>query len=132
MLNPFPDLLVYGFFAPTILRLAGAAAFFFIAYMQWTRRCELADTVYPVLGKGAWVAPSSAVVHAALGLMLLAGWYTQIAALIGIAAAFKGILYAKTMPRFMPLCRGEYILLIAILASLMLSGAGALAYDLPL
>ena len=132
MLNPFPGLLDFVFFAPTLLRIAAAACFFFIAYAQWIRRDELAHTVYPLIGKAPWLAPASVVAHALIGLMLLAGWYTQFAALIGLAASFKAILFAKTLPRFVPLCRGEYILLMVILASLMLSGAGALAYDLPL
>lgn len=132
MLNPFPDLLIFSFFAPTVLRIAVAICFFFIAYAQWTRREELAHLSYPIIGKAPWLPSASVVVHLALALMLLVGWYTQLAALIGLAASFKAALFAKTLPRFMPLCRGEYILLMVILASLMLSGAGALAYDLPL
>jgi hypothetical protein len=132
MLNPFPDLLIFGFFAPTLLRIAAAAFFFYIAYAQWNRREELIHLSDPVIGRAPWLPTASVVVHTALAIMLLVGWYTQIAALIGVAASFKAVLFAKTLPRFMPLCRGEYILLMVILASLLLSGAGAFAYDLPL
>ena len=64
--------------------------------------------------------------------MLAAGYYTQIAALLGAIGAFKAFLFTKRYPEIIPFSRSTYILLIAILLSLLLTGAGAIAFDLRL
>lgn len=134
MVNPFPELLVFGFFAPTILRLAAAGVFFYVVYQQWERREHLAKIPFPVIGTSlgmniVWVALG---IEIAIGGMLLAGYYTQIAALLGMVAAAKFFYFEKWWPTFAPLSRGTSALLFIILLSLLVSGAGAMAYDLPL
>lgn len=132
MLNPFPELLVFGFFAPTLLRIAAAIAFGSIAYLQYKRREEIAATRFPIIGHGGvwmWV---SITVEVLITISLLLGYYTQWAALVGLIVAIKHAIFAKRYPRAVPLCRGEYYFLIFICLSLLLSGAGALAFDLPL
>src|SRR3989344_1425735 len=126
MLNIFPDLLVYGFFAPTILRVAVALAFFFGAYVQCVRVRELSQLRFPLVGGGAWIIWPSIATHAVIGLMFFFGYYTQIAAILGIASSVKGLIYVKKYPRLFPLRRVDYLFLLVICASLLLSGAGAL------
>lgn len=132
MLNPFPDLLIFGFFAPTILRIAVAALFAYLAYSAWSRREKIAHTSLPLLGKQAWVGPFSTLVYGVLAVMLFVGYYTQIAALIGALASIKGIVFDHRYPEVFPLSRSTFVLLAVICLTLMLSGAGAFAYDLPL
>lgn len=132
MLNTFPDLLTYSFFAPTLLRAAAACIFLYGATYIWKHRAHIAQTRFPIIGHASWLAGVVAVAHVGLGAMLGAGYYTQVAALLGALAAIKALFLQHRYPHVMPLSRGTYFLLLAILLSLLLSGAGALAFDLRL
>ncbi|OGC81185.1 hypothetical protein A2943_00880 [Candidatus Adlerbacteria bacterium RIFCSPLOWO2_01_FULL_51_16] len=134
MLNPFPGLLDFGFFAPTILRIVVACVFLYVAYAQYQSREVMARIPFPIIGTSlgmgvVWVA---IIVEIGLAASLVAGYYTQIAAIVGIVAAAKYFLFGKRWPTFSPISRGTAFLLFIILASLLLSGAGGFAYDLPL
>lgn len=132
MLNPFPELLDLRFFAPTLIRLAAAGVLLFAAFCTWKRRKQIAETGFPIIGKVTWVAPISALFHAVLAFMLGAGYYTQIAAILGGLGAIKSFFLAKRYPALVPLSRPATVLLFFMLLSLLISGAGALAFDLPL
>ncbi len=132
MLNPFPELLVYQLLAPTLLRLAAAAAFLYVAYSVYKRRKEIAEITFPLIGKGEWIAWVSTVFHAAVGFMLGAGYYTQIAALLGAIGTLKSLFFMRFYQPLVPLPRAAIALLFVILVSLLLTGAGAFAYDIPL
>jgi len=132
MLNTFPDLLVLGFFAPTLLRVAVALVFLYGAWAQYSRLAELSHLSLPLVGRAPMAIWLSIAVHLAIGLMLFFGYYTQIAALLGILGSIKGMVWAKKYPRLFPLCRLEYAFVLVICLSLLISGAGAFAYDLPL
>ena len=132
MLNPFPDLLVLGFFAPTIVRVAAAALFLYAGYIHWQKREAISNTAFPIVGKSPVVAWVSVVFHLGVGAMLLFGYYTQIAALLGLVGSLKGLVLAKAYAGVFFYSRATYILLAAICFSLLLSGAGAFAFDLPL
>src|SRR6266404_3302091 len=132
MLNTFPQLLTYGFFAPTILRILVAFAFFSIAYLQASRRKEISETGFPFIGKpDPTLVLISALIVAATGFAILLGWHLQLAALVGLVICIKHAIFATKYPRAIPLCRGEYIQLTVILLTLLISGAGAFAMDLP-
>lgn len=133
MINTFPQLLDFAFFAPTILRVLVAVSFFYIAYAQFSRRKEIAHLKIQIIGHvdQTMVALSSLVI-AAVGVALFLGWHTQIAALLGMLVSLKHAIYAKKYPRLIPLCRLEYVYIIVILCTLLLTGAGALAMDVPL
>jgi len=124
MLNPFPDLLALGFLAPTLLRLAVALSFGATAWAQYSRRTELTS-----FGMWLWLVVT---IEVAITLSLLLGAYTQLGALGALVLSVVYAVYAKKYGRAVPLCRGEYILLAIISASLLISGAGAFAQDLPL
>jgi len=137
MLNTFPLLLVFGFFAPTVLRITMALLFIYMGMVTWQRREEISRTQLPLIHQSlGWVAPLAAIAEFALAAMFLFGWHTQIAALLGIATALKFAVYRKFWPdaarAFFPLSVGTGWMLFAISISLLLSGAGALALDLPL
>lgn len=122
MLTPFPGLLTLGFLAPTILRLAVALGIGFTSWAHYARRNEI---------KSVWLWPAI-IGEAAVAASLVFGIFTQVAALVALVLCIGFAVYAKQCARAVPLCRGEYILLAVISLSLMLTGAGAFAKDLPL
>jgi hypothetical protein len=136
MLNPFPSFLLFSFFAPTLLRLGLACVLGYMALYTWRRAGHLAQVPLPLIGAQSWAPYLASVAEAALGLMFLVGWYTQIAAILGLLGMLKYVAYRLWWPKVL----GEYFpftgvaaLLFAVMClSLLLSGAGALAYDLPL
>lgn len=123
MLNPFPSLLIFGFFAPTILRVAVALLSFYVAYVTW--RAEAGKATSPV----GW---ASIVANIVIGGMLLVGYYTQWAALIALLMRLASFVLPRTYQHFVVLPTSTRLLAIALLISLLFTGAGALAFDLPL
>lgn len=132
MLNPFPDLLTYSFFAPTILRFAAACMFAYGAYFFWTHQKHIEQRRFPLIGHSPWIGGLAAVAHALIAAMLIFGYYTQFAALAGALGALKGVFLVDRYRDIFPLSRAAYFLLLCVLLSLLLTGAGALAKDLPL
>lgn len=132
MLNPFPSLLVYGFFAPTILRAAVAIVLAWAAWSQWSQRKELSHTRFLFVGSGMWTVWVMLVLELAAAAGLLFGYYTQWAAILGALISIKFAVWDHRYPKFFPLSRPAALLMLALCLSLLLSGAGALAYDLPL
>jgi len=132
MLTPFPDLLMFGFFAPTILRFAAALIFAYLAYTHFHHKDAIARIKMPLLGGGMWVAWAAITIEIIVAAALFFGYYTQYAALIGMLGAVKHFVWRNTYPTYFVLPRTTSFLLIVILASLLLTGAGALAFDLPL
>ena len=131
MLNVFPSLLVYSFFAPTILRVVAAAIILTMAHIHRVRRDEIIKLFTPILGNLAtyilWVVVA---VEAAVGFGLFIGLYTQVAALIGIILAIRSLV---ARPQALsPFDRTTDWLLLAVCVSLVFTGAGALAFDIPL
>ncbi|MDZ4226241.1 MAG: DoxX family membrane protein, partial [Patescibacteria group bacterium] len=106
--------------------------FVYSGYKHWQRREANANTSFPNVGRGEWIAWLSIVFHIAVGAMLFFGYYTQIAALLGLVGSLKGIVLGKSYAQVFVYSRATYILLAAICFSLLLSGAGAFAFDLPL
>ena len=132
MLNTFPNLLVFGFFAPTLLRVAVACLFFYAAYSAYKHRDAAARLRFPIIGEAPWAGGFTTLIYAVFGFMLFFGYYTQIAALFAGLTSIKGMLFCKRYPPLFPYPRSTYVLLLAICLSLLVSGAGAFAYDLPL
>ena len=132
MLNTFPHLLVLGFFAPTLLRMVVACLFFFASYSAYKHRDAAAQLRFPLIGTAPWAGGFTMLMYVAIGLMLLLGYYTQIAALLAGLTSIKGLLFCKRYEPLFPYSRSTYVLLLAICLSLLVSGAGALAFDLPL
>jgi uncharacterized membrane protein YphA (DoxX/SURF4 family) len=131
MLNVFPGLLI-PFLAPLLLRLGLAAALAAAAYLQWARRDQIAQADLPVVGRGGWWVWFSVAAHAAVAALLVLGLYTQVAALVGALISLKHAFWARRYPLLFPLGRAAGLLMLVISLSLVLSGAGAFAQDLPL
>ena len=131
MLNPFPTLLYLTFFAPTLLRVAAALVFFYVAYTQYRHHDEISRLPFPVIG-GAQFIWLAAIFHIAVGSMLLFGYYTQIASLLAIVGLIKGLWLNRRYPSVVILPNSTILLLLVICLSLLITGAGAFAFDIPL
>ena len=114
MLSVFPDILFLSPFAMLFMRLAAATVFGYAAWQHIPQASMLARVV--------------AVLEIVCAALLLVGLYTQPAALLGIAMFF---LYTF-IPSLRTVPTSTNLLLLVLCASLLLSGAGALAFDLPL
>ena len=132
ILTPFPSLLMYNFFAPTLLRVAAAIIFAYLAYRHFKNRDEIARMRFPIVGQGAWIAWCAVLAEVALALALFFGYYTQFAAIVGALSALKHIIWRGKYPNFFWLTHSAAFLLLVIMLSLLLTSAGAFAFDLPL
>ena len=134
MLNPFPDLLMYSFLAPFILRVFLGLIFIDLGILKFRGEKESWRTSFDTLG----LRPADLFVSVygslqiAGGILLLIGMWTQVATLV--FAIFTGIeLYIEWRMREV-LKRDVvfYLLLFIISLSLLITGAGAYAIDIPL
>jgi len=117
MVNIFPDLLTFSLLAPFIIRLF--LGFYFIVW-GW-RTVQHKDTEQQ---PGARLKQALGFIGLTGGLFVLAGVFVQVAVLVllGLLAYLL-----KTSRNHLP-----YILLLGMALSLLFSGAGFLAFDLPL
>jgi uncharacterized membrane protein YphA (DoxX/SURF4 family) len=134
MLNPFPDLLIYSLLAPFILRVVAGLVFIDLGFLAFKNEKE------------RWLSSISALrvpnpklalkifggVEIAGGIMFILGFYTQIAALILAFLVFAEVYVEYKDPLILKRNFVFYIMLFVIVLSLLLSGAGAFAIDLPL
>lgn len=120
MLNVFPNLLTYTMLAPLILRV------FLAVYLIWRSSKDLKNPTLNSLSK------FSAVVLIIAGAALFVGILTQLAAIVVIVCTLIPLLYnfsRKTLDE-KDIIIQKLILVIAV--SLLFTGAGAAAFDLPL
>jgi hypothetical protein len=133
MLSLFPDLLFLGIFATTMVRIAAGLAFCYAAYRILITKRAIADTRLPLIGHTPeWMIMLSALITLGTGILLFVGMWTQGAAIVGMLIALKHGLGARRYEAIVPLSLGTYALLFVICLSLLVSGAGAFAVDLPL
>ncbi len=129
--NTFPSLLNFSFFAPTILRITAAVMFIYIGQHLLHNRKKVATVFLPVVGK-----PSERLVTLGgfatilIAFFLFIGFKTQLAALLGLAGALKFAFYLRGYPQLNPLSTSTNLLLAVLCCTLLLTGAGALAFDL--
>ncbi|MDO8589911.1 MAG: DoxX family protein [bacterium] len=134
MLNPFPELLAYSMLGPFILRILLALIFIDLGFLKFRSEKEGWLASFETLGlrPADLFVPLYALLQIIGGLMLLAGLWTQVAALAFVI--FSGIeLYVEWQAReILKRDMVFYILIFAISLSLLLTGAGAYAIDIPL
>jgi hypothetical protein len=126
MLNPFPQLLTFAFFAPAMLRITVAIVLFYLAYQQWRMRAEIARVrafVFPTL---------SIIFNTVVGIGLFLGYYTQIAALLAIIGSGIGLWLNRRYPHIVIVPSSTVVIVMVVCVSLLLTGAGAFAMDIPL
>ena len=133
MLSQFPDLLWLSLYTPFILRMALGLILFVTSFHQLVDRRHNSEKRFlehwPKHGYALlWTV---SVIEIILGLSLVAGMYTQVTALLATLLSALALLSRKY--RLATLRDALfYILMFAISLSLVISGAGIFAYDLPL
>ena len=114
MLSLFPEILFLAPIATFLLRVALSLIF---AYSAWTR-VPSERTSLKVFG----------AVDALLAVMLIVGFYTQLAALIAALC----LIYWLIKSDMSPFPRSTSALALVIAVSLIVMGSGPFAFDLPL
>lgn len=134
MLNPFPELLTYSFFAPFILRVVVGLIFLDLGMLKFKGEKERWLASFETLN----LKPADLLLslYASLqilgGILLLIGLWVQVAALAFVI--FVGTeLYIEWKAR--EILKRDlvfYILIFTISLTLLITGAGAFAVDIPL
>ena len=132
MLSLFPQILFLTPFSATLLRVTAGVVFLLIAWDHIGRREELSRIDFFIIGRGIWIPVLSAIIEFAIAAALIAGIYTQLAALFGALAALKFFVWKSRYSALIPLSRTASALLFVICVSVVFTGAGIFAFDLPL
>ncbi|OGG79735.1 hypothetical protein A3A39_04380 [Candidatus Kaiserbacteria bacterium RIFCSPLOWO2_01_FULL_54_13] len=114
MLSVFPEILFLSPLAPFLIRLALGGVF---AYAAWTHM-KTTDSL----------PRSFSVIEGVVAILLVAGAWTQPAAL----GALLVIAAHLATPQLRTVSQGTALLALVMSASLLVTGAGAFAFDLPL
>ena len=134
MLSIFPFLLSYKLLAPFILRLTLGAIFVDYGWAKINRQKAEKVAFFETIGlkPGLTYVWIIALIEIATGLLLAVGFLTQIAALIAAIILIISILLKKKDPASFESSSCLFIVCLIISLSLLLTGAGSLAFDLPL
>ncbi len=125
IVTPFPFLLDFSFYAPLLLRLTlgiYVLSIGFAARKEGVLEGKPDLTPLQIIFRGLYILA---------GISLIIGLYTQISALIIIILAALALFDSRLLPTTEH-SRGELSLLLIIAFSLILTGAGPFAFDLPL
>lgn len=134
MLNTFPDLLSFGLLAPTIIRLCVG---FVLIYFSLLTLSKLNKKVAQKLDEYKYPAPKFmtfliGIVGVVSGSFIIAGFFTQVSALVTIYLLLNLSIIDSGDSKIFGQSTIFYIILILITTTLLFSGAGFLAFDLPL
>ncbi len=132
MLSLFPQILFLAPFSATLLRLAAGLVFLYLAYFHYTDRRAVSEELSKLIGGASVICILYSFLELAIGVALFVGAWTQLAALLGFVIAFKMLLIRRSMREIKPLSQLSYALLAVICLSLLFTGAGIFAFDLPL
>ena len=127
ILNPLPDLLSYAYLAPFLLRIIIGTHFLnqIITIIgikfQSKKRLKIKNTLKYLIGIETFSA-----------IALIIGFYTQIAVLILIVTTIINLILEQKSGGLKKTKLQLYILILAVLLSLLVTGAGFFSIDLPL
>jgi len=127
-------LLNYHLAAPAIIRIVTALFFLVSGFQKCTSRREQYTNLSASFGLKPSLLFTLFVAAAEIvgGFLLLIGLFTQITSLVLLVIIVVAIFLKTQQPNILERSQLSYILLAAILCSLLLSGAGSFALDLPL
>lgn len=134
MLNTFPSLLTYSWYAPLILRVVLGLIVLDLGVLKF--RGERADWIttfaaYRIKPAHFWVSIYG-LLEVVAGIFLIFGFLTQISALAVVLLSAIELYTEYTEGAVLKRDIVFYLLILAIALSLLLTGAGAFARDLPL
>ena len=134
MLNTFPDLLTYSQLGPFILRVVLGLIFIDLALLKF--KAEKQRWIASFEALHIKPAPVLVSVFGALqlvgGVMLIVGLYTQVAALAFVILSGMEVYIEFKDARILKRDIVFYVLVLSIALSLLITGAGAYAFDIPL
>jgi uncharacterized membrane protein YphA (DoxX/SURF4 family) len=127
------QLFFLSFLALTLLRITLACYIAYIAWYLLKRHTEIERVNLPIIGHAReWVLWLSAIIAAGIAVLLFVGAWTQIAAIAAAIISLKQLLFYRRFSEIIPFPPSTTILLLCIALTLLVSGAGAFAFDLPL
>lgn len=132
MLNPFP-IQFLALLAYLLLRLAAGAVLVILGARHFKQRTTLYEALsLPFFPFGKITTALFIFFEFSIGALFILGLHTQIAALLLMAMSAKMLFLRKYFSH--PALPGRlfYLLLLGISCSLFITGAGAIAFDLPL
>jgi uncharacterized membrane protein YphA (DoxX/SURF4 family) len=132
MLSLFPQILFLSPISATLLRVCGGLTFTYLAYAHFSNRRAASEELSRLIGAARIIIPVYSIIELVIAVFLVGGAYTQLAALIGSIITFKMLFVRHTLRELKPLSQASYALLAVICLSLVFTGAGAFAIDLPL
>jgi uncharacterized membrane protein YphA (DoxX/SURF4 family) len=134
MLSVFPDLLAFGLFAPFLLRATLGLVFISFGKFKLGRGRAEKTAFFESLGwkPGSYVAATLGIIELAVGILLLIGLYTQLAALAAVLILLIALILKRKTASGIESGTGFLTLLFIIALSLLVSGAGFFAFDFPL
>ena len=134
MLSIFPFLLSYQLAAPLILRLTLGVIFVDFGWAKLKKQKIEKVAFFETIGLKPGIAYVStiALIEIAIGLLLITGFLTQIAALVAGIILIISVLLKKKYPGSFESSSCLLIVCLVITLSLLLTGPGFLAFDLPL
>lgn len=121
MLNPFPELLAFALMAPFIIRIFAGSYFVLLGLRLFQSKTD--ENVSP---KSIMKYGTGAVAFLG-GLFLFFGFLTQISAIVLTLLSLWNFYVSQNRTQ-----RALFLMLAAMTSSLLFSGAGLFALDLPL
>ncbi len=133
MVTLFPQLIAYSWYVPAILRITVAAVFVYLVIYHFKHKKAFASELKMVSHEVAsWFVGIAILVEIVVAAGFFLGFGTQVVAILGILGFAKMAIFKNKFPTYAPFSRLSYVLLIVICLSLLISGAGIFAFDLPL
>ena len=134
MTNPFPELLIFSLLAPTLLRLTLGVFIIALGRSKFKNENKGVANFFESLGfkPTKYYVQALAIAEIVMGVALFVGFLTQIAALIIAIITFVSLIVTIRHPETGLRKASEYTLFFVIAISLVFTGAGLIAIDLPL
>jgi len=134
MLNPFPEFLNYSLLAPMILRLLIGLIFVDLGFLKFRGEKDrwMASFEALHLRPADFFVPLYGFLQIVAGTLLIIGLWTQVAALFFVLSTGAELYVEWRAKEILKRDLVFYLLIFTISLSLLLTGAGAFAFDLPL
>ena len=132
MLNLFPIqwLALLAYF---ILRVGVGGVFLYLVHAQIKNWKQVPATInLPIIKNGKVIFTFLIMTELIIGALYIIGLATQAAALLAIALCIKILFWYKRFPTGSIPAKLTYVLILFASLSLFITGAGALAFDLPI
>jgi len=132
MLNLFP-IQWLAMLAYLILRVGVGSVFLYLAHTQIKNWQQLPVTInLPLVKNSKVIFMFLIITELIIGTLYIVGLATQAATLLAIALCVKMLFWHKRFPTWVIPAKLTYVLLLFASLSLFITGAGALAFDLPI